>query len=83
MLNHLPEDMIPYWDYDFIDGDEPRDSSAGVIAVCGMNEQNVTKKKTVPTICQTTSTLGKQCIRSTKPTERSKVTPCPLSPPMI
>ena len=38
MLNHLPEDMIPYWDYDFIDGDEPRDSSAGVIAVCGMNE---------------------------------------------
>lgn len=38
MLNHLPEDLIPYWDYDFIDGDEPRDSSAGVIAVCGMNE---------------------------------------------
>ena len=38
MLNHLPEDNIPYWDYDFVSGDEPRDSSAGLIAVCGMNE---------------------------------------------
>ena len=38
MLNHLPEDMIPYWDYDFVDGDEPRDSSAGAISVCGLNE---------------------------------------------
>lgn len=36
MLNHLPEDFVPYWDYDFIDGDEPRDSSAGAIAVCGL-----------------------------------------------
>ena len=38
MLNHLPEDMIPYWDYDFTSGDEPRDSSAGVISACGMLE---------------------------------------------
>ena len=38
MLNHLPEDMIPYWDYDFVDGDEPRDASAGAIAVCGLLE---------------------------------------------
>lgn len=38
MLNHLPEDLIPYWDYDFTDGDEPRDSSAAVISVCGMLE---------------------------------------------
>ncbi|MBR5140397.1 MAG: glycoside hydrolase family 88 protein [Clostridia bacterium] len=38
MLNHLPEDLIPYWDYDFTSGDEPRDSSAGAIAVCGMHE---------------------------------------------
>jgi unsaturated chondroitin disaccharide hydrolase len=37
-LNHLPEDCIPYWDYDFVDGDEPRDSSAGVISACGMME---------------------------------------------
>lgn len=37
-LNHLPEDLIPYWDFDFMDGDEPRDSSAAVIAVCGMLE---------------------------------------------
>ena len=36
MLNHLPEDLIPYWDYTFTSGDEPRDTSAAVIAVCGM-----------------------------------------------
>ena len=36
MLNHLPEDNIPYWDYDFITGDEPRDTSAGAVAACGM-----------------------------------------------
>ena len=38
MLNHLPEDMVPYWDYDFVDGDEPRDASAGAVAVCGLLE---------------------------------------------
>ncbi|MBE6645186.1 MAG: glucuronyl hydrolase [Ruminococcaceae bacterium] len=38
MLNHLPEDCVPYWDYDFVSGDEPRDSSAGVISACGMLE---------------------------------------------
>lgn len=36
MLNHLPCDNVPYWDYDFADGDEPRDTSAGVIGACGM-----------------------------------------------
>lgn len=36
MLNHLPDDLIPYWDYTFISGNEPRDSSAAAIAVCGM-----------------------------------------------
>jgi len=39
MLNHLPDDHIPYWDYTFGQGStQPRDSSAGVIAVCGMRE---------------------------------------------
>ncbi|MBO5369707.1 MAG: glycoside hydrolase family 88 protein [Clostridia bacterium] len=39
MLNHLPEDLVPYWDYDFTTGSaEPRDASAGVIAACGMME---------------------------------------------
>lgn len=39
MLNHLPEDMIPSWDLIFTGQDEqPRDSSAGLIAVCGMHE---------------------------------------------
>lgn len=38
-LRHLPEDLIPYWDFDFDTGSgEPRDSSAAAIAVCGMLE---------------------------------------------
>ncbi|MDO4328057.1 MAG: glycoside hydrolase family 88 protein [Lachnospiraceae bacterium] len=38
-LCHLPEDLIPYWDFDFDTGStEPRDSSAAAIAVCGMLE---------------------------------------------
>ena len=36
MLNHLPDDLIPCWDYTFTLGSEPRDSSAAAIAVCGM-----------------------------------------------
>ncbi len=39
MLNHLPTDLIPKWDFTFInEKDQPDDSSAGVIAVCGMLE---------------------------------------------
>lgn len=38
-LAHLPEDLIPYWDFDFDTGSsEPRDSSSAAIAVCGMLE---------------------------------------------
>lgn len=38
-LEHLPEDLIPYWDLEFTDGaDQPRDSSAASIAACGMLE---------------------------------------------
>lgn len=38
-LAHLPQDLIPYWDFDFDDGSpEPRDSSASAVAVCGMLE---------------------------------------------
>ena len=38
MFNHLPDDLIPYWDYDFVSGPESRDTSAGAISVCGMHE---------------------------------------------
>ena len=38
MLNKLPEDLIPHWDYDFAGTDAPRDSSAAACAVCGMLE---------------------------------------------
>ena len=39
MLNKLPEDFIPHWDYIYAGSNEqPRDSSAGAISVCGMRE---------------------------------------------
>ena len=38
-IEHLPEDLVPYWDFDFDTGStEPRDSSASAIAVCGIYE---------------------------------------------
>ncbi len=38
-IEHLPEDLIPYWDFDFDTGsDEPRDSSASAVAICGILE---------------------------------------------
>lgn len=38
-LDHLPEDLVPYWDLEFGDGSgEPRDSSSASIAACGMLE---------------------------------------------
>lgn len=40
-LQHLPKDLIPYWDLEFTDGDEqPRDSSSASIAACGMLEMS-------------------------------------------
>lgn len=38
-LDHLPADLVPYWDLEFGDGSgEPRDSSSASIAACGMLE---------------------------------------------
>ena len=37
-LARLPKDKVAYWDLDFTDGEEPRDSSAASIAVCGLNQ---------------------------------------------
>lgn len=37
-INHLPDDYVAYWDLSFTSGDEPRDSSAAAIAVCGLLE---------------------------------------------
>lgn len=42
-LRHLPEDLCPFWDLTFGEGDddsEPRDSSSAVIAACGMLEMS-------------------------------------------
>lgn len=38
-LAHLPQDGVPYWDLSFTQGSaQPRDSSAAVIAACGLLE---------------------------------------------
>lgn len=40
-LNHLPQDLVPFWDLEFTDGDDqPRDSSSASIAACGMLEMS-------------------------------------------
>ena len=37
----MPEDLVPYWDFDFDTGStEPRDSSASAIAICGILEMS-------------------------------------------
>ncbi|KAL5341329.1 Six-hairpin glycosidase-like protein [Aspergillus crustosus] len=36
-LSRLPEDKVPYWDFDApVDGKTPRDTSAGMVAACGL-----------------------------------------------
>ena len=38
-MEHIPKDMVPFWDLEFTDGDDqPRDSSSASIAACGMLE---------------------------------------------
>lgn len=37
--SHLPEDLVPFWDFDFTDGsNEPRDSSSAAIVICAFLE---------------------------------------------
>jgi unsaturated chondroitin disaccharide hydrolase len=38
MLNHLLDDLVPNWDYDFMDPNVPRDTSSGAISSCGLHE---------------------------------------------
>jgi unsaturated chondroitin disaccharide hydrolase len=45
-MEHLPEDMVPYWDLSFTDEDEePRDSSSASIVACGLLEMSKYVKK--------------------------------------
>jgi unsaturated chondroitin disaccharide hydrolase len=37
-MHRLPNDLVPYWDLIFTDGDEPRDSSSAAITICGLLE---------------------------------------------
>ncbi|WP_347962835.1 glycoside hydrolase family 88 protein [Lactococcus formosensis] len=46
-LNHLPKDLIPYWDFDYTDAQpSAKDSSAAAIAACGFLE--VAQQKAYP-----------------------------------
>jgi len=36
-IDHLPEDYVPYWDF-YFDSDQPKDSSATCIVICGILE---------------------------------------------
>ena len=37
-LRHLPDDLVPFWDLSFTEGEEPRDSSSAAIVACGLLE---------------------------------------------
>ncbi len=37
-ITKLPDDLVPYWDMIFTEGDEPRDSSSASIVACGLLE---------------------------------------------
>lgn len=37
-ISHLPSDGVPCWDMIFKEGDQPRDSSAAAISICGICE---------------------------------------------
>lgn len=37
-IERLPTDLVPYWDLEFTEGDQYRDSSAGSILACGLLE---------------------------------------------
>lgn len=55
-LEHLPTDLVPYWDFDFDTGSqEPRDSSASAIAICGMLEMCKYLPKDIATYYETAS----------------------------
>lgn len=65
----LPDDFIPYWDMIFTSGDEPRDTSAAAIALCGMlhmrkhtglHEFDELIDKTLKSLCENYTTKDKQ-----------------------
>lgn len=37
-LQRLPDDLVPYWDLTFMEGNEPKDSSSASIVACGLLE---------------------------------------------
>jgi len=63
-LEHLPEDMIPYWDLEFGEGStEPRDSSSASIVACGLLEMSKYLEKEEATYY---TNLAKKIMKSLK-----------------
>ena len=51
-VSKLPKDNVPFWDMDFTDGDDqPRDTSAAAIALCGILEMDKYIKEPKYTEC--------------------------------
>ena len=71
-LDNLPEDKVAYWDLIFKSGDEPRDSSSNVIAICGILEaykQGICDEKYLNAAKSTLNAVIDMC--STKDTPES------------
>ena len=61
-LNGLPNDLIPYWDMIFTEGErEPRDSSSASIVVCGLLEM---ASLVEPEEAETYAKIAKQVLKS-------------------
>lgn len=63
-LSKLPEDMIPYWDLIFRNGDEPRDSSSASIVACGLLEMARLVPEKATAYTQTAKQLMGSLVRS-------------------
>lgn len=73
-LDHLPVDLIPYWDFTFTDGSmEPRDSSALAITICGLLE--------MADCLPDDDSLGTACIHISKQLMKALVDQCAVTSP--
>lgn len=63
-LSKLPEDLIPYWDLSFVEGDEPRDSSSASIVACGLLEMAQLIQKQEPQQALLYQKLAKAMLKS-------------------
>lgn len=64
-LKRLPQDLVPYWDLIFQDGsDEPRDSSSGAIAACGLLQMADLIQDQLPGAAENYRIVARQLLKS-------------------